>query len=208
MDEQLAIYAISQRGAQLAARLKASLGGDVYAPERFVATPGQDAHPFDDGSISATLQSRFRAYRQAVLIMPVGSAVRLIAPLAVDKRTDPAVVVVDEAANFAVALLSGHLGGANELADQVGAVLGARPVITTAAEALGTIALDLLGRDHGWTIEDDTSLTQASAALIAGEPSGVLQDAGQEDWWRAAPRNVQRYASLEDLEVAADPRAW
>jgi cobalt-precorrin 5A hydrolase/precorrin-3B C17-methyltransferase len=79
-----------------------------------------------------------------VLFAATGAAVRIVAPLLDDKRSDPAVVCVDEAGRFAIALCGGHHGGANDLARQVGALLGATPVVTTATDATGLVALDML----------------------------------------------------------------
>ncbi len=158
--------------------------------------------PYPEGGIRGALGDAFVTRKGLVLILPVGAAVRLIAPLLVDKHSDPAVVAVDEAGAYAVSLVSGHEGGANELARRVAAAIDAEPVITTAAEALDTLALDLLGKDWGWSIENHDGLTAASLAVIDGEPVGVFQDAGEEDWWDQAPTNVVRYDSLDELHAA------
>jgi len=128
--------------------------------------------------------------------------VRLLAPILKDKQTDPGVVVLDETGAQAIAMLSGHLGGGNTLARQVAAAVGAHPVITTAADLLGLPALDLLGREWGWAIKETSGLTRSSAAIINGEPVGVYQDAGEEEWWREAPTNLTRYGSLGRLMAA------
>jgi precorrin-3B C17-methyltransferase len=210
----LAVLAVSRRGADLAARIRTQLGADVFVPARLAGPArsgdgspsgagglGAIAYP-DAGGVRAALAQAFGRYRGIVLALPVGAAVRLIAPLIADKHADPAVVALDEAGGHAVALLSGHAGGANDLARAVAAAVGARPVITTAAEVLSTLALDLLGRDSGWTVEDKSGMTRASAALIAGEPVGACQDAGEQTWWRDAPRNLMRYATLAELAAA------
>src|SRR5439155_21235219 len=88
-------------------------------------------------SARPTLQTLFEAGRPLVCIMALGIVVRILGPLARSKETDPPVVVVDEAGRFAVSVLGGHVGGANELAQQVGKAIGAVPVITTASEVLG-----------------------------------------------------------------------
>ncbi|MBU4447371.1 MAG: cobalamin biosynthesis protein, partial [Proteobacteria bacterium] len=96
------------------------------------------------------------------------------------KDTDPAVVVVDEAGQFAVSLLSGHLGGANELARRVATVLGGTPVITTATDVHGLPALDLLALAHGLSIENLAEVRPIHMALLAGravrlvDPEGFL----------------------------------
>lgn len=195
----LAIFAVSRKGAQLAGRLRLHLGADVYVPQADSLPQGQGTYVYGAGGIRAALAEAFPRYRSIVMVLPVGAAVRLLAPLLVDKRRDPAVVALDEAGAHAIALVSAHLGGANDLARQVAAAVGARPVITTASEVLGSLALDLLGRDWGWTIEDSSGLTRASAALLSGDPVGAYQDAGEEEWWQRAPRNLVRYPSFEAL---------
>ena len=198
----LAVFAISRRGADLARRLQLQLGSDVFVAERFLDLVGERAVPLGTGALRDALAGAFDRYRGLVLIMPLGAAVRLLAPFLKDKQTDPAVVVLDEVGAQAIAMLSGHVGGANALARQVAAAVGARPIITTAADLLGLPALDLLGQKWGWVIEEPTGLTPASAAIVNGEPVGVYQDAGEDDWWREAPANVLRSSSLDDLTAA------
>src|SRR5690606_24069722 len=82
---------------------------------------------------------------QLVCFLATGAVVRLVAPLLEDKRSDPGVVCVDEGGRFAVSLLGGHAGGANGLAREVGEVLGAEPVVTTATDAVDLAGLDTLG---------------------------------------------------------------
>lgn len=104
-----------------------------------------------------------------VTCMAAGAAVRLIAPHLTDKRRDPAVVAVDDAARFAIALTGGH-HGANDLAEQVAAALGASAVVTTASDTHGLPALDTLGADLGLGLDRDHADTAAvGAALLAGE---------------------------------------
>jgi cobalamin biosynthesis protein CbiG len=130
--------------------------------------------------------------------MALGIVVRILGPLARAKETDPPVVVVDEAGNFAISVLGGHGGGANALAKQVAKALGAVPVITTASDALGLPALDLIGREWGWRIERGENLTKVAAAVVRGEVIGIYQDAGRRDWWQAFgewPHSFQRIKS-------------
>lgn len=100
--------------------------------------PGQyEAARFE--SIIALTADIFRNYDGFIYVAPCGVVVRAIAPLVTSKLTDPAVVVIDAGARFSISLLSGHEGGANELALKAGNLLGAEPVITTTTEALKTI---------------------------------------------------------------------
>ena len=96
-----------------------------------------------------------------VLFAATGVAVRIVAPLLADKHSDPAVVSVDEAGRFAIALCGGHLGGANELTRRVAELLGATPVVTTATDATGLAALDQL---PGFVASGD--IAGVSAALL------------------------------------------
>jgi cobalt-precorrin 5A hydrolase/precorrin-3B C17-methyltransferase len=111
-----------------------------------------------------------------VLFLATGAAVRLVAPLLGDKRRDPGVVCVDDAARFAVSLVGGHGGGANELAVRVSDSLGAEPVITTASDIAGVPALDSLGADLGFRIEDGPDLAAVGTALLSGEPVNLVSD--------------------------------
>ena len=108
-----------------------------------------------------------------VLFLAAGAAVRIVAPLLADKATDPAVVCVDEAGRFAVALCGGHAGGANALARSVAAALGATPVVTTATDAAGVAALDLL---PGFVAAGDVA--GVTAAMLDGRPPLVRNELG------------------------------
>jgi len=108
-----------------------------------------------------------------VLFLATGAAVRIIAPLLRDKDTDPAVVCVDEAGRFVIALCGGHAGGANALARTVAAILGATPVVTTATDAAGVAALDQL---PGFVATGD--LAGVTTALLDGRPPRIENELG------------------------------
>lgn len=200
---QIAIIAVSRRGAELARRLALDLPDSrAVVPARF-ARPGDIAH---DGA-AAAVTAAFAETSGLVLVMAAGIAVRLIAPHLADKRRDPAVVVVDDGGRFAISLLSGHLGGANALAARVSALLRATPVVTTASEAAGLPALDLLAATQGWRPDPRGDLTGVSAALVNGEAVGLLQECGRCDWLpQPPPTNLLCHRSVADL-VAARPEA-
>lgn len=205
-----AIITLTRRGTETGRRLHAALPDSILcSPQRFLtaqdlAAPGVRPYAI---AVRQVLQDAFRTHAALVGVMASGIVVRELAPLLRSKHSDPAVVVVDEAGQYAVSLLSGHLGGANALARRVAAVLGGTPVLTTASDGQGMPALDLLGAEWGWRIERADQLTAASAALVNGEPVGVWQEAGETAWWPdPAPGHLRRYASLADL-VAAAPAA-
>jgi cobalt-precorrin 5A hydrolase/precorrin-3B C17-methyltransferase len=121
--------------------------------------------PFEHthGDAGATVRARWSAVDAFVLVLATGAAVRIVAPLLEDKRVDPAVVCLDEAGQFAVALCGGHRGGANTLARQVASVVGADPVVTTATDATGTCPLDAL---PGFIADGDVA--GVTAAMLDG----------------------------------------
>ncbi|MFJ9898052.1 precorrin-3B C(17)-methyltransferase [Streptomyces sp. NPDC091280] len=117
-----------------------------------------------EGPVGDAVRAAFAECEQLVCFLATGAVVRLIAPLLDDKRTDPGVVCVDEGGRFAVSLVGGHGGGANELAEEVGELLAARPVVTTATDAVDLPGLDTLG----FPAEGDVA--GVSRALLDGEP--------------------------------------
>ncbi|MBG6104846.1 cobalt-precorrin 5A hydrolase/precorrin-3B C17-methyltransferase [Micromonospora vinacea] len=139
-------------------------------------------------TVADALRTAWADCDAVIAFLATGAVVRIVAPLLDDKRTDPAVVVVDEAARHAVALLGGHAGGANALAEQVAALLDARPVITTATDAVDLPGLDTLG----WPVQG--AVAAVSRAILDGEPVRLIADA---DWpLPALPPNVR--AAAED----------
>ncbi|MFE7234511.1 precorrin-3B C(17)-methyltransferase [Streptomyces sp. NPDC002405] len=133
-----------------------------------------------EGPVGDAVRAAFAECGQLVCFLATGAVVRLIAPLLGEKTSDPGVVCVDEGGRFAVSLVGGHAGGANELARAVGEVLGAEPVVTTATDAVGLAGLDTLGLP----VEGDVA--GVSRALLDGEP--VVLDA--EVRWPLPPLPV------------------
>jgi cobalt-precorrin 5A hydrolase/precorrin-3B C17-methyltransferase len=123
------------------------------------------------GSAAEALRRAWSECNGVVAFLAAGAVVRILAPLLGDKGSDPAVVVVDEAGRHAVALLGGHAGGANRLAEQVGEILGATPVITTATDVVGVPGLDMLG----WPVEG--AVATVTRAVLDGERVHLAADA-------------------------------
>ncbi|MBV2355124.1 precorrin-3B C(17)-methyltransferase [Streptomyces sp. J2-1] len=129
------------------------------------------------GPVGEAVRAAFAECEQLVCFLATGATVRLVAPLLASKAADPGVVCVDEGARFAVSLLGGHGGGANELALEVAGLLGAEPVVTTATDAVGLAGLDTLGLPY------EGAVAAVSRALLDGEP--VRLDA--ESAWPLPP---------------------
>lgn len=201
---RLASIALTHAGVTASARLAQALGQlDRYVPRRLVPA-GDDMIVYEE-SARELLARLFAAYDGLILFMALGAAVRLLAPLLKDKRSDPAVVAVDETAAFAISVLSGHVGGANALTQAVATALGAQPVITTASDLRGLPSLDLLGRDVGWRLESTgEAVKRAAAALLNGECILVYQDVGDAAWQRALPEEqIRASTDLAGVEAAS-----
>ena len=169
------LIAFTDLGYALARTLADALSGDAVrnGPE----------HP-----LSQWTEEHFQTGHALVFIGACGIAVRAIAPHVARKDRDPAVVVVDECGLHAIPLLSGHLGGANQLARNIGAICGAVPVITTATDLHHLFAVDLWAKEQGLRLLDPDRIRSVSSALLRGEsvrvcstvpidgtpPSGVL----------------------------------
>lgn len=155
-----AYFYLTPEGKDLAEKLAAARPGDLYGRENF----------------KEELTRAFGSYDNLVCIMATGIVVRILAPLLVHKTSDPAVVVLDQKGNYAISLLSGHLGGANDLARQMAAVSGGRPVITTATDVAGELSFDSFAKSHDMAIENIQVLKHISGALLRKKPVLVFSD--------------------------------
>lgn len=118
------------------------------------------------GTIADTLAQHWKSYDGFLCIMAAGIVVRSIAPLLQDKKQDPCVLVMDELGKNVIPLLSGHLGGGNQLARAIAYTIGANPALTTASDTIGLVPLDLWAAHHQLVVSDPHDLTRASGLLI------------------------------------------
>ena len=132
-----AIFYITENGSKLAQRLKG-----LYI-EALILKYGSNVVP-----------EIWSECKNIVFIMATGIVVRTVAPLIKDKKTDPTVVVLDEKGKYAISLLGGHLGGANDSAREIADFLGGEAVITTASDTNNMPSIDLWARDNDLTLED------------------------------------------------------
>lgn len=169
-----AVIAFTRRGTALGRSLADALGGTLHVPARFAPEVGAEAYSSLEGW-TAWAWARADAL---VFVGAAGIAVRAIAPHVRDKFSDPAVVSVDEAGRFVVPLLSGHVGGANELARRVAALTGGQAAVSTATDVNGLFAVDVWARERGMAITDRVLAKEVSAALLEGRPVGFASDFG------------------------------
>lgn len=134
----------------------------------------QEAVVFAEESVREWTGKRFSDSGVLIFIGAVGIAVRSMAPWVKDKWTDPAVIAVDEAGTYVIPLLSGHGGGANELAVEASKILKGIPVITTATDINGRFAVDVFAVKNGLSIMDKTLAKEISAAVLEGSQVGMF----------------------------------
>jgi cobalt-precorrin 5A hydrolase len=164
----LAVWAITPRGAEIALSLARHLPGcDLHLAAGLARAPLAE---ITFQRLANALPPRFSLYGGHIFVMATGIVVRLIAPLIRHKTVDPAVVVIDEGARHAISLVSGHLGGANQLALEVARITAADPVITTATDLSGAPAIDLLARECHLSIENPAAIQYVSMAFLTGQP--------------------------------------
>lgn len=173
---RISMLCFSQTGWRTGERLRQGFLGknrewevSLDAKSRYVKNSIEESH-------GAWTKRQFGRADAVIFIGACGIAVRSIAPLVESKKTDPAVLVIDECGKFVISLLSGHLGGANALAAEAAGLLEAIPVITTATDLHRRFAVDIFAAKNGCGIRPMTAAKEVSAALLAGEEVGFYSD--------------------------------
>ena len=200
--QKIAIIPISEAGERVAARLQKSLAEAAASPCRGRVGDG----------ISIITRSEVGMYWNAfdafVFIGAMGICVRTIAPYIKDKHEDPAVVCVDSLGHHAISVLSGHVGGANELANTVANILGANPIITTQSDNAGLWALDTFQERFDWPVASDIDdMNDCIFAFVNRKPTALLievHDEGTDYLEQTLPSHV---TIIHDISEA-DPKKY
>ena len=182
---KIAIIQISEAGREIARTLEREFSAKIIS--------------------RSTVGEQWNQYDAFIFIGAMGICVRTIAPYITDKHEDPAVVCVDSLGLNAISVLSGHIGGANDLAREVAAMLGAREVITTQSDNAGLWALDTLAVRFGWAVINAQQLNECIFAFTAGQPTALLlaiRDEGTDYLEHTLPPHVTVVNSVS--EVSAD----
>lgn len=177
-----AIATISEESRQLAETIQRELGGDIIRHYQ--------------------VAELWQKYDGFVFISALGICVRTIAPLLADKHHDPAVVCLDTTARHAIAVVSGHIGGANSLATEVAHSTGATPVITTRSDNEGLWQLDTLAERFEWTMEQE-DINNEIAIFVNRRPTALLlevKDRGTEWLEQNLPSHVTVFYKAEEIK--------
>lgn len=202
-----AVYAITKHGIQIAEKVVKSLpGADLFVSEKLISQCSLEAQKMGL-PMGPTLEKNFKAYDAHIFIISVGAVVRMVAPLFENKKVDPAILCVDDNAQFVIPVLSGHVGRGNEFTHRVARILSAIPVITTASDARGTLTVDILGRELGWVLDDpDRNVTLGCAAVVNQQPVCIIQETGDSHFWpldQTLPPGVEYTNSFESVDSKA-----
>lgn len=180
-DMEIAVISFSRRGLALGQRLLAGLREKGWQAHAFAKCKSvenefmQSCHPIEE-SIGEWTGKHFSKFDALIFVGACGIAVRSIAPYVKKKTTDPAVVVVDERGVFSISLLSGHIGGGNDLAQTAAEIIGAQPVVTTATDLNQVFAVDVFAKQNGCSISDMKYAKEISAQLLEGKTIGFSSD--------------------------------
>ncbi len=170
-----AVFSFTEKGRILSQKI-ADFLNETNTAERFCfhTHTDENAQSFDD--VYALAAKLFNACDALVFVCASGIAVRAIAPHIRTKASDPAVIVIDDCGKFVIPLLSGHIGGANRLAQLIAENIGAVPVITTATDVGGRFSPDSFAKANGLVITDLDASKKIASAVLDGEKIGLLSE--------------------------------
>ena len=196
---KIAIIISSEQGLQIARTIRQELPGT----ELF--SKGEQADCTGIASITAFVSEHFSRYDALIFIGALGICVRAIASSVQSKYTDPAVINIDTTGRHVISVLSGHVGGANQLTRRVAHILGAEAVITTQSDNTGLWALDTLGKEQGWKTETTAPMNDIITAFVNTRPTALLldtRDEGTRYLERTAPEHVEIFYHFEDIDFS------
>lgn len=162
---KLAIITVTKKGVEKALKIKEKISCDIFTMEKFLC---ENTIPIKN-NLRKLFEKEIENYNVFLFITATGIAVRTIAPFIKSKDKDPAVLSMDEEGNFIISLLSGHLGGANESAIFLGKVTGAFPVISTASDVSGKIAVDTIAMKINSKIESLEKAKKVTSLIVSGK---------------------------------------
>lgn len=212
IQSDIAIICPSPKGKEIALKLQKRLGAKLYikdlgseendeadktieGEELYIQEKSENTKAFNLSNIT---EKSMKTSKGVIFISSTGIAVRAIAPFLKGKAQDPGVVVVDLSCKYAINILSGHLGGGNELTVKVAEILRVQPIITTATDNLGIIAPDVLAKNNNLIIEDLKKAKYIASLLVDGKTVGIKDDYKQ----------IQMSKGYEEIEELGENSIW
>jgi cobalt-precorrin 5A hydrolase len=217
-QNSIAIWVLTPNGLALARRIQQQWkGASLFLTQRLAEEdPTSESQVFE--RLTEAVEKQFSHFNGHIFIMATGIVVRTLTSLIEHKTVDPAVVVVDDQGQFAISLIAGHIGGANQLARQAAEILRATPVITTATDVNAKPAIDLLAAANGLKIENPSCIKGVNLALLNDEPVRVYDPAGwlgdnlpgsltltEDPGVASGPENGSHKSSVRVDDILLDP---
>ncbi|MEO5351690.1 MAG: cobalamin biosynthesis protein [Magnetococcus sp. XQGC-1] len=201
-----ALVALTRRGARHAAELLSQWPeAELYLLKPWAAELDLPAHHLEP-PLRPHVAELLQRHDPVCFFSALGAVVRLIAPHLRSKHLDPAVLAIDEGARFVIPVVSGHVGGGNRHAQRIARLFSALPVVTTASDILGTLAVDLLGRELGWQLQASSqAITRTAACVVNDEAVAWVQECGSRRWRLHFPTLPANIIPLESI-AQADPQ--
>lgn len=166
---KIACFSFTDRGNALGEKIKELSNIDIYQIHHY---PNSQVA----GGIKQLLKEIWHDYEGFIFISATGIAVRMISTFIEHKSFDPAIVVIDDLGKFSISLLSGHLGGANEIAKWIGEKIDAIPVITTASDNRGIDSIDMYAKTNNYFVEDMDTITKITSMMVNGKRIGLYTE--------------------------------
>ena len=173
------IISVTNSGDKIAEKLENSIVVDKFCGYNEENKINVDKFLRDDVKnigIKNITEKYFKKDNTIIFISSTGIAVRTIAPYIESKDKDPAVIVIDSTGRFVISLLSGHLGGANDITLKLGSILGAEPIITTATDNLNIDAPDVIAKEKGYIIDDLKMAKEIASMLVNNKKVAYIED--------------------------------
>ncbi|GAA0064935.1 cobalt-precorrin 5A hydrolase [Clostridium sp. CTA-1] len=209
---KISIINVTKMGNDIAYKIKEHMDADLYSKyvtkELIAETSLKYKHPHckesnlnllndkhyfkkEDFNFKKIVKKSFQDYDAIIFISSTGIAVRAIAPFIQSKDKDPAVIVIDSIGKYAISLLSGHLGGANELTEKIAKTIEAEPIITTATDNLNIKAPDIVAKENNLVIEDLKKAKEIAALLVNGQKVAFIDEDGLIDFPKGYVHNIE-----------------
>lgn len=163
-----AIFCVTENGIEIAKKINEKISSDVFVIEKFNKNFG-----ISFTSLKEVVNENFKKYKYLIFIMATGIVTRIIAPHILKKDVDPAVISIDEQGNFVIPLLSGHLGGANNQSKKIANIINSIPVITTATDVSGKIAVDTLAENLNCKLDSLESAKKVTSLILQNKQISI-----------------------------------
>lgn len=196
----LAIIPVSESSLDMARAIKSEI------TDSLIYTKSEQEDCIRIYSIEDCVKNVFDGCSALVFIGAMGICVRSVAPYIRDKHFDPAIINIDSTGRYVISVLSGHIGGANELTERIARIIGGEAVITTQSDNLGVWALDTIGKKFGWITESNCdNFNHPLTAFVNGKRTALLldiKDKGTAYLERSKPGYVDAYYKFDEIDLS------